>query len=896
LELADALREMIAVVNRRPGEGGESAEAETAQRAPRLATAWLARSYREQASFDLAAARAAAQRATEISPRFAFAWVRVAELEFSLGNSARALRALTIGLDLGPRNAQAVALKGFLRAADNHLREAEHLFELATVLDGGLGNAWLGRGLCRIRRGQTEAGRLDLQVAAMTEPRRSLLRSYLGKAFSHVGDTRHAEKELRIARDLDAGDPTPWLYSALHLQQANRINEGIADLEKSQDLNNNRQVYRSRLLLDQDKSVRGANTAALYRDAGMVEVSAHEAGRAVTSDYANYSAHLFLANSFNELRDPTRANLRYETPWFSEYLLANLLSPAAAGVISPAVSQQEYSRLFENNRLGVASTTEYFSHGAWHQDIAQYGLYDRSSYNVELNYRTDDGWRPNNDVEQLATVINLKHELTSRDSIYVQASYLEAETGDVNLYYDQREANRRFRSHEHQEPLLFAGYHREWKPGQHSLVLVSRVLDTYESSNPTESTLFFNRGFGGPIGAVAPLFYNQRYRNELTVYSAEAQHIAQWGQHSTVAGARFQGGDIDTRNTETSGRLYNGAAVSYNIRQQVGTDFSRRTAYLYDNWQIWPTLALVGGVSYDYVEYPENFRNGPVSEREIDRDQWSPKGGFIFTPTSRTTLRGAYFEGLSGASLEQSVRLEPSQVAGFVQAYRNVIPDAVAGLNVAAPYDGWVASIEQRIGRGTFLSVGGDILSSTVARDLGAVEFSIPVGGGSPFSSVQTRQELDYRERSLSVVANQLVGQEWSFSAGYRVSKAELESLYPQIPDTAGLAGGFQRAQDVEAVLHQVHLGARFNHPSGFFAGAAAIWNRQSNQGYATDIPGDDFWQFNVEGGWRFFRRRLELRAGVLNLTDQNYRLNPLNLTSELPREREFFAALRFSF
>jgi hypothetical protein len=57
-----------------------------------------------------------------------------------------------------------------------------------------------------------------------------------------------------LAREIDAGDPTPWLYSALLLQQQNRINEGIRDLQRSQDLNDNRQVYRSRLLLDQDRA------------------------------------------------------------------------------------------------------------------------------------------------------------------------------------------------------------------------------------------------------------------------------------------------------------------------------------------------------------------------------------------------------------------------------------------------------------------------------------------------------------------------------------------------------------------------------------------------------------------------------------------------------------------
>jgi hypothetical protein len=49
--------------------------------------------------------------------------------------------------------------------------------------------------------------------------------------------------------------------------------------------------------------------------------------------------------------DPNRINLRYETP-ANRYLMANLLSPAAAGTLSQPVSQQEYAKLFQRDRLG----------------------------------------------------------------------------------------------------------------------------------------------------------------------------------------------------------------------------------------------------------------------------------------------------------------------------------------------------------------------------------------------------------------------------------------------------------------------------------------------------------------------------------------------------------------
>ena len=150
-------------------------------------------------------------------------------------------------------------------------------------------------------------------------------------------------------------DPTAWLYSALMSRQENRINAAVRELERSKELNQNRSLFRSQLLLDQDQAVRSANLAAVYRDAGMFDVSVRQASEAVNYDYGNYSAHLFLANSYDALRDPRQVSLRYETLWLNELILANLLAPVGAGVLSQTISQQEYSSLFERDRFGVSS-------------------------------------------------------------------------------------------------------------------------------------------------------------------------------------------------------------------------------------------------------------------------------------------------------------------------------------------------------------------------------------------------------------------------------------------------------------------------------------------------------------------------------------------------------------
>src|SRR5205085_1998854 len=271
----------------------------------------------------------------------------------------------------------------------------------------------------------------------------------------------------------------------------------------------------------------------IYDDAGMIDVSVREAVRAVNTDYANYSAHLFLANSFDALRDPRQINLRYETPWLSEYLLANLLAPVGAGTLSPYVTQQEYSKLFERDRLGLVSSTEYFSNGDWLQNAAQYGLYRNSSYAIEEAYRSEHGHRPNNDLDQLTLSLKVKQQVTPSDSIYAQGIYYRAEAGDLTQYYDESKANRGLRVKERQEPLVLAGYQQEWAPRSHSLLLTGRLADRLEVFNPRQQTALLDVSFP-PFFDLIPISLTQKYRSELEIYTVEAQQIWQQPKHGLI--------------------------------------------------------------------------------------------------------------------------------------------------------------------------------------------------------------------------------------------------------------------------------------------------------------------------------------------------------------------------
>ncbi len=892
--MAAALRQLIAAVKRQPNSPAAR---------PQLATEFLADSYYEQSravpGVSLPAALASARQAVTLSPDFGFAWERVAELEFSFGHSRRALEALDKSLALAPRNAQALALKGFLLAAQNRTGDAIGWFDRALAVDSALGNAWLGRGLCRIRRGDVKGGREDLLVAAALEPQRAELRSYLGKAYTDAGDYPHAARELQRAEKLDPNDPTAWLYSALLDQQENRINDAIQDLEKSQALNDNRSVYRSQLLLDQDRAVRSANLAAMYQDDGMDDVATREASRAVNNDYANYSAHLFLANSFANLSDPNGINLRYETPAESEYLLANLLSPVSAGTLSPTISQQEYSPLFERNGFGVVSSTEYLSRGAWTQAGAQFGTFGNFGYDVEGLYRTDPGQRFNEDIEQRQLSAALKYQFTPQDTAYVQVKQYNADGGDLTQYYDQNVASPTYRFNEKQEPIVSLGYHHEWSPGVHTLLLITHLDDSYAFTNFTQPSLF--QTF---VGFVPPLVFisaqnttmDQNYLRKLDIYSGELQQIFETPAHTTIVGSRIQYGYFHTTVLQDNPSSSVVTFFTEPIPQEDYTSIFRRISfYGYHQWQILEPIQLIGGVTYDRITYPQDFQSAPISGDETTSDQVSPKAGLIWTPLDKTTVRFAYTRSLGGASLDQSYQVEPSQVAGFIQNYRSIIPESIAGDNAGAKFETYDLSLEQKFSTGTYLGISGELLNSTVHRLDGVFNYN-PLSGIDPQPST-LREDLDYSEETFLATANQLLGQDWSLGARYRLSQAVLNDSFPDVPVTLGpIANPIVPNQRTKGVLQELSLSAVYNHPCGFFAQGEADWYDQSNGGYNPAEPGGDFWQLNAFAGYRFLHRKGQVTLGILNITDQNYSLNPLNLYNELPRSRTLLLSLQLNF
>jgi len=885
-----ALRVLIAAVKRQASPNGP---------APELPTELLAASYYEQSlgkgDESLNNALALAQKAAAQSPSFSFAWERAAELEFSFGRTARAQADLRRSLELAPRNAQAVALDGFLLSAENHMRAALESFNRAIALDSALGNAWLGRGLSRIKLGQAPAGRVDLLVAAALEPQRSLLRSYLGKAFTDAGDDAHATRELQLAHGLDPNDPTALLYMALLKQQQSRINQAVEDLERAETENDNRSVFRSRLLLDQDRAVASANLAAVYRDEGMTDVSVREASRAVVDDYANESAHLFLADSYYSLLDPTQFNLRYDTAWFNELLLANVLAPVGAGRLAQQVSQQDYSKLFESDGPGFAASSDVRTDGKYHETASQFATYGDTSYGFDLDYYHSTGVRVNNGLDNLNLDGTIKQQITPQDTAMLLIQGENYHSGDNFQYYYQTNARPFYKFNEEQDPELVGTWHHEWAPGIHTILMLDRLEDQQAFSDQAAPQLLLVQLPHGAINGAFGVPLDVNYTENLQVYGAELNQICEWDHLTLVAGARYQSGEFKTQslmsNPGSDGVLFTkpGGSVPLSYSSNITSLFQRESAYSYATVKPTDHLWLTGGVSADEETFPYYFRSPPVSSGEDSRSQLGPKVALVWSPTPIVTMRGVYTRSLGGVSLDESYRLEPTELAGFPQAFRSLISESVVGSQSAPTFETLGGAVDLKLGSRTYLGLQVERLASEV--DEGEDVFEL-ANGGTPAVAATTPETLNYVEHTGAITLNQLIGENFVFGIDYKLTHSDLRESLPEIP-LAALSTANSR---LTSTLQEGDAYLLFDHRSGIYAKLDAHWYGQRNDGFNPGEPYSSFFQENIYLGYRFLHRRAEMQLGILNLAGGDYDLNPLTVYQELPRKRVFEASFNFIF
>lgn len=865
---------------------GEVLESEPDPLAPTASEA-LAASYYWQSRSEIRKALQAAERAVALAPGSGYAWVRRAELEWAEGRRRAAMASLERGREASPGNPMAAVVAGFIELERGRVTVAREHFERAREMDGGLAEIWLGLGLVAERVGDGEEALRAMQLAAATEPGRAVVRSYLGKAWSASGAASLADTEFERALELDPNDPTTWFYRGLHRQQNHRLNESVDDLQESVVRNDGRSVFRSSLGLDRDRAMRRADLSIGYSALGLDEWAARTASRALADDYTDYSAHLFRARTIQrQLEDASGLETRHEAARQSHLLVANLLAPPEGAHLSQHLSQQEHLRPFEGGALHGSSLTEYRSSGDFAETASLFGTVGRLGYALDGRYLTMQGDRPNATREEGLMSLQAKQAVGDRDEFYLQAGWQQRKGDDLARLYDPNTSIPGLRFDEEERPSAYLGWHREWHPASHTLALASVIDARQHLLNPAPQILYLRERGGAPVDLSTRPYMNLDLLSRFRLVSVELQQIWQTERHAIVAGVRYQSGDYDVEQTLSQpGTTV--LSLDGDLPGMIGAG-----GYAYYTFAPVRSLRITGGLAYDDLRHPANATWPPLGTDAARERQWSPKVGIRWEPWSGGFVRAAYTRSLGASEFAQSVRLEPVEVGSFTQVFRNLAPASVTGLLTGLPQEVAGLGVDQTFPSRTFAGLTFERVATDGRRELGVARNTRPVPTVDAVGTLA--QELEYREHTASIYVGQLLGRWWSAGLRYSLAEAELETAFPTLP--VGLPGARGLSEDSRSVLGQLRLHAGFHHESGFFAQWASEFLHQAGGGDAARLSDEAVWQHDVWVGYRFPRRRAEVRLGVINLTDQDYRLNPLNDFRPRWRERTFEAAVRIQF
>lgn len=640
-----SLQSVLALVRNDP-DAALALAGRAAELSPRSAPAQIALSYAQQARLRIDAALASARQAAALEPGNALAWARVAELELSGGASWRATAAAARAVELDPKLSRTQSVMGFASLARVDTAAAAAAFGRAIELDSTDPLPRLGLGLARIRDGDLSGGREQIEVAASLDPDRSMVRSYLGKAYFEEKRDPLAGPQLAQAKQLDPRDPTPWLYDAIRKQAGNRPVEALQDLEQSIELNGNRAVYRSGLLLDEDLAARQASQARVYQDLGFDQLALLEASKSLAIDPGSAAAHRFLADAYSavERGDITRV---------SESLQAQLRQPVSAPPVDLQLANDNLFILRDNGpfRLGANEFDQLYdgdgvraqadliggSHHTLGDQVAVSGLDGRLGWSLGQLHYESHGFGFNDSAQK---------------DIY--DGYVAARlTPDATLQLDLKRTR----------------------------LVVGETLDAFDASSvPNQLQDSANSArLGGSLRVTprADLIWTAAYENrqdnlqplpvaplnstqDLTrTFSGEVQALFHLEPFILTTGAGYlRYGD------QTSSPLYG---------QTLQTDARSTNAYAYGQWRSpGRSLAVVMGLAGEVFNKDLNFVPD-LGSAATGRHRISPKLGLTWLPDAATTVRLAAFSAVRRPFVG-SQTIEPTQVSGFSQFFTGFDP------------------------------------------------------------------------------------------------------------------------------------------------------------------------------------------------------------------------------
>ena len=813
---------------------------------PSSPSAKLARSFVLQDKGDLDGALAAVEQPD--GQRNLDLLARQAEVTFMFGEVPEARAMLE---QIPNRSWYAETVYGFVLMGDRSFDEARSAFERASNEEPAAALPRMGLGIVKFNKGELADARKEFERAAVLEPNRSIYRSYLGKDYFEDDNYAPAYPEYERAIELDPRDPTPYLYRSFMKLADNNLIGSLEDIDMARQLSNNRDVYRSSFLLDEDSAVQAASIGRVYNELGYRERGRVEAITAIVDDYQNASAHRLLSQ--------TQEDIYLADTIASERRIANLFAPLSINVvdaIGTGVSLNEYSQLLEEDgwrtavntfydskaetiKSGVLSTHKFgnYALGLSADGLAQNGIADdpRTSVGtVGFSFQAQPDWANRFLLEGHGVSSG---QSDSDDS----ADVLE---GDLSAAWLHRFSPQRV--------LMFNSTYERDRSNVH---VPANPANDAASRDVVFTTIFEGQEESQTINALM----DRRERVFQTSVVNEAQFISDDGPLQSIFTYRNVANTLDQQdNTELPYQFADGTQIQIPLDSSQPSNLNANAGSYLGDLEVADGLHLNFGVEYDWVQFAPNYLLPPFVANDVTQTLWSPKGGIIYNPDETFIFRTGYGESLAKGTPIDLISIQPTTIGGIIQRF-NDDPGTKAqtfgvGLDLhprKSTYFGteWTRRWTSLLQRNVAYDVTLDFDNSSITTG---------IEQGPNFTTYG-------QQNFLTAYWYEVLSEQLATGIDYRFAQ-QLLSGDPNY-DTRD---------------HRAKAFARYYIEGPWFLQGSSIYRYQSSDGDFNSVPySDAAWLFNGGVGYRLPTRHGILLLDVNNIFGQDVNINQSNYFNE---------------
>lgn len=848
----------IADAARNQPDAALTAARRAVERAPDLAAAHIAHSYAQQSALQLNDALASAERATEVEPKNSLAWLRVSELHLMLGDidaaSASLAQAESQPHALPSVQAQVSTARGFIHLFRLNLQAAHQSFTHAQTLDASDPQSHLGLGLAKLRDGDLENGRQQLEYAVSMDPMRSLLRSYLGRAYFEEKRDNEAFTQWQLASQLDPNDPTPHFYSGVQKLFANDPIGATSDLETAKKLNNARAVYRGETLLESDAASRSATLARAYNETGYEQGVLLNGWEAIRRDPTNAEGHRLLADHYAK-------DSRFESARASALLQSQLWQPLTAYNLQPQLSEtgisvvegggpqrpafNEYHSLFMQEGAYVMANGFGGSDSTWGNDLGGSLLAGPFAVSLGQYHYESNGWRENADQEQDVYNGFMQWQVTPSTSVQAEARTFNWDKGDLGiaLVGNNDESMRT----EFERKTYRVGL-KHLFDARNALIVsaIRQDVDERQRLEPTPDSKI--TGVSEYHPDVLEMQFIRRNKLDHWIFG-----LAQY----------------------TNEKRTDAAASEFDFQyfsQLDENDSQHESGYAYYTLQYSANLMMSASVTYDKSENQQDtltdlFGDITSTRQDTDDDQWSPKLGVAYQFAEGWTLRSAAYKTFI-RDLSNVQTLEPTQFVGFNQFFNDIPRSDAANYGIAI--DGSLSSSTR-------------FTTSHLSRK---IDYLINESG--------LDNEYKNKEELWNFSLYQTITDRIALNVQYKFSKHEFGFTNNADGELSEL-----ETQQVPITLHWYFSDRHWvTLEASYFdqRGKATLIDSETAEGYQEPFK-NSTWPINIEIGHLLDCRCGDVRAGIKNIDDENDEIATPNRDAlAFYPSRFIYGAVRFTF